>query len=108
MTDDQIGKIQAAVESADHIPADKKAELLELLSKLKPAIAKDSQTDQDEAQSIGRLVEASIHEATKKKPESTNKLLGELEQSVEKFEASHPELFALVAEYTAFLSAVGI
>ena len=108
MTDEQIKKIQAAVASADHMSADKKAELLGLLSKLKPAIAKASQTDQGKAQSIARLVEASAHEATKKKPESTNKLLGELEQSVEKFEASHPELVALVTEYTAFLSAVGI
>ena len=40
MKDEQIEKIRSAVESADHIPADKKAELLRLLSRLKPAIAK--------------------------------------------------------------------
>jgi prefoldin subunit 5 len=108
MKDDQIEKIKAAVESADHISANKKAELLRLLSKLKPAIAKASQTHGDHAEKIGRLVEASAHEAARKKPESSKKFLGELEQAVEKFEGSHPELVAAVTEYTTFLSAVGI
>lgn len=110
MRDDQIEKIQAAVESAENIPADKKAQLLGLLSKLQPAIAKVSETHHEDAKSIAHLVEASAHEATRaeQKPESIRKLLGELEQSVGNFEASHPELVALVAEYTAFLSAVGI
>jgi hypothetical protein len=40
MTDEHIEKTKSAVESAGNIPADKKAELLDLLSKLKPAIAK--------------------------------------------------------------------
>lgn len=110
MTDERIEKIKSAVESAEHVPADKKAELVRLLSKLKPAIAKASQTHQDHAEGIARLVEASAHEATraKHKPELIRQLLRKLEQSVEKFEASHPELVALMTEYTAFLSAVGI
>ena|SRR5438105_2575133 len=108
--DQQIEKIQSAVESAENIPDEKKAELVGLLSKLKPAIAKASQTHQDHAENVARLVEASAHEVTriKKKPDSIKTLLRELEQSVEKFEASHPELVALVTKYTAFLSAVGI
>ena len=108
MKDEQIERIKAAVESADHISADKKAELLRLLSKLKPAIARASQTHGDHAEKIGRLIEASAHEATKKQPKSARNLVRELEQSVEKFEASHPELVAAVTEYTAFLSALGI
>src|SRR6266404_387098 len=110
MGDEQIEKIQAAVESARHIPADKKAELLGLLSKLQPAIAKASQTHRDHAKRIVRLVEVSTHEATRaeQKPQSIRKLVHELKQSVEHFEASHPELVALVTKYTAFLSAVGI
>lgn len=108
--DPQIEKIQSAVESAEHIPDDKKAELLGLLSKLQPAIAKASEIHQDHAENVARLIEASAHEVTRieKEPESIRKLLRELEQSVEKFEASHPELVALVTKYTAFLSAVGI
>jgi vacuolar-type H+-ATPase subunit B/Vma2 len=110
MTDESIEKIQSAIESAENIPPNKKAELLGLLSKLKPAVAKASKTHQDHANRTARLIEASAHEVTRaeQKPESIKKLLRELEQSVENFEASHPELVALVAEYTAFLSAVGI
>jgi len=110
MTDERTEKIKSAVESAENIPADKRAELLSLLSKLQPAIAKVSETHHEHAQRIARLVEASTHEATrtKKKPHLTNILLRELKQSVENFEASHPELVALVTEYTAFLAAVGI
>jgi ABC-type transporter Mla subunit MlaD len=110
MNDERIEKTKSAVEAAGHIPDDKKTELLGLLSELKPAIAKASQTHQDHAENIARLVDASAQGATRteKKPESIKKLLRELEQSVGKFEASHPELVALVTEYTAFLSALGI
>ena len=110
MTDEHIEKTKAAVESAGNIPADKKAELLDLLSKLKPAIAKVSQTHQDEARSIARLVAASAHETIRaqKKPEPARGLSHELKRSVEKFEASHPDLVSFVTEYTGFLSALGI
>jgi vacuolar-type H+-ATPase subunit B/Vma2 len=110
MNDERLERTKSAVEAAGHIPAEKKTELLGLLSKLKPAIAKASETHQDHAENVARLVEASAHGATRteKKPESSKKLLRELEQSVEKFEASHPRLVALVTEYSAFLSALGI
>ena len=110
MTDEHIEKTKSAIESAENIPADRKAELLDLLSKLKPAIAKVSQTHHDDAQSIARLVEASAHETirSEKKPELTKRLSHELKRSVEKFEASHPDLVAFVTEYTGFLSALGI
>jgi hypothetical protein len=110
MTDEHIEKTKSAIESAGNIPADKKAELLDLLSKLKPAIAKVSQTHHDDAQSIARLVEASARETIRaeKKPEPIKKLSHELKRSVEKFEASHPQLVAFVTEYTGFLSAMGI
>ena len=110
MTDEHIEKTKSAIESAENIPADRKAELLDLLSKLKPAIAKVSQTHHEDARSIARLVEASAHEVTRaeKKPELSKSLLHELKRSVENFEASHPELVAFVTEYTAFLSALGI
>jgi len=110
MTDEHIEKTKSAIASADNIPADRKAELLDLLSKLKPAIAKVSQTHHDDAQSIARLVEASAQETIRaqKKPEHTNRLLHELKRSVENFETSHPELTAFVTKYSAVLSALGI
>ena len=110
MTDEHIEKTKATIESAENIPADRKAELLDLLSKLKPAIAKVSETHHEDARSIARLVEASAHETIRaeKKTEHTNRLLHELKQSVENFEASHPELAASVGKYSTLLSALGI
>jgi hypothetical protein len=88
MIDERIEKTKSAVESAGNIPADKKAELLDLLSKLKPAIAKVSQTHHEHAQSIARLVEASAQETIRaqKKPELIKRLLRELKKSVENFQ----------------------
>ena len=83
MKDKQIEKIRSAVQSADHISPEKKAELLRFISNLKPVIAKASRTHDEHAAKIARLVEASAHEAARKKP--TKNLLNELEQSVEKF-----------------------
>jgi hypothetical protein len=110
MTDEHIEKTKSAIESAENIPADRKAELLDLLSKLKPAIAKVSETHHEDAKSIARLVEASAHETIRaeKKPEHTNRLLHELKQSVENFEASHPQLVSFTTKYSAVLSALGI
>ena len=110
MTDEHIEKTKSAIESAGNIPSDKKAELLGLLSKLKPVIAKVSQTHHEDARSIARLVEASAHEATRveRKPESIRNPLRKLKRSVENFEASHPQLAGFVNEYSALLSALGI
>src|SRR5947207_15803982 len=109
MTHEQIEKTKSAIESAGNIPADRKAELLDLLSKLKPAIAKVSQTHHEDARSIARLVEASAKETIRaqQKPESKRRL-HELTQSVENFEASHPQLAAVVTQYSTVLSAFGI
>jgi prefoldin subunit 5 len=110
MTEERIEKIKSAVESADHIPPEKKTELLAVLAKLKPAIAEVAQTHEGEAERISRFVEASAHEVVSKKerPESVERVLNKLRQTVEKFEASHPELTAFVTEYSAVLSGLGI
>jgi prefoldin subunit 5 len=110
MTDERIEKIRSAVEAADHISPEKKAELLAVLAKLKPAIANVAQTHEQDAESISRFIEASAHEVAGKKerPESVERVLHKLKQTVEKFEASHPQLTAFVSEYAAVLSGMGI
>ena len=110
MTEERIEKIKSTVEAADHIPAEKKAKLSAALSQLKPALAQISQTHQEHAESIARLVEASAHEATRqeKRPEHLKKLLQELRESAQNFEASHPRFAAFVNEYSTVLSALGI
>jgi prefoldin subunit 5 len=110
MTDERIRKIQSAVESADHISPEKKGELLDVLAKLKPAIAEVAQTHEAEAERISQFVEASAHEVAtrKERPESVERVLNKLKQSVEKFEVSHPQLTSFVTEYSAVLSGLGI
>jgi len=110
MKDEQIERIKATVASADHIPAEDKAKLLGLIASLDPVIAKAAQTDDERAQDVARLVEASAQEAARKeqRPEHLQSLLQELKQSVEEFEGSHPRLVSFVTEYSAFLSALGI
>jgi tRNA A37 N6-isopentenylltransferase MiaA len=110
MTDERIEDIKSAVEGADHIPTDKKAELLALLANLKPAIAKVAQTHPEDAHRIARSVEASAHAVARenKPPEHFQRAVLELKQSVEKFEASHPDLAAFVSRYSTLLSALGI
>ena len=110
MTDERIKKLQSAVESADHISPEKKGELLDVLAKLKPAIAEVAQTHEAEAERISQFVEASAHEVASKKEqtESVERVLNKLKQSVEKFEASHPQLTSFVSEYSAVLSGLGI
>ena len=110
MSEQRIEKSKAAIEAADHIPAEKKAELLESLANLEPAIAKVSQTHKEDAQGIARLLEASIHEATRKEKRdgALKKVLDELKESIEKFEASHPKLVELVGEYSTLLANMGL
>ena len=110
MTDRHIEKIKSNLEAADHIPTEQKAELLDRLAKVKPALAEVAQTHQEGAQTIAALVEASTQEATRKdkQPELVGGALHRLKRSVEQFEASHPELVASVTEYSAMLSALGI
>jgi ABC-type transporter Mla subunit MlaD len=110
MSDERIEKTKAAVDAAGHIPADKKAALSAALSKLKPALGQISQTHRDHAESVTRLVEASAQEATRRerRPEHLGKLLHELKQAAQKFEASHPHVAAFVSEYSAVLSALGL
>jgi predicted amino acid-binding ACT domain protein len=110
MTDESIEKAESAVNAAGHIPMAKKAALSAILSKLKPEIEKVSQTHREDAATIGRLVEASTHEATRehKRPALLKTLLHALKQSVEHFEACHPKLVEFVTEYSALLAEMGI
>jgi Domain of unknown function (DUF4404) len=110
MTDEHIEKTKSAIESAENIPADRKAELLDLLSKLKPAIAKVSETHHEDARSIARLVEASAQETirSEKEPKQHKRLLHELRESVQNFEATHPQFAAFVNQYSTVLSALGV
>jgi len=61
-----------------------------------------------DAQSVARLAQASAREATLKKPNQLEKALHKLKQSVEKFEASHPNLVITVNDFATLLAEMGI
>ncbi len=69
-----------------------------------------SESHAKDAQTISALVEASAHEAVRKErqPNRVNRLLHELKQSVENFEASHPELVRTVDEFATLLGNMGL
>jgi hypothetical protein len=108
MLEERIQRIESAVKMAGNISADQKAELLGLLSRLKSALGKVEH--REDAESIARFAEASVYEATrkKKKPNVLEAALHGLKQAVEEFEASHPELVALVSEFTTVLANMGL
>jgi prefoldin subunit 5 len=108
MSDEHLHRAESAVKRAENISADKKVELLGLLSRLKSAIGDVSQKHTQGVQSVARLAEASAREATLKKPNQLEKALRELKQSVEKFEASHPNLVITVNEFATLLGEMGL
>src|SRR6266403_2223514 len=108
MSDEHLHRAESAVKTAGNISADKKVKLLGLLSRLKSAICDVSQTHAEDAQSVARLAEASAREATHKRPNQLEKTLRELKQSVDKFEASHPNLVIAVNEFATILAEMGI
>ena len=108
MSDEDLHRAESAIKKADYISADKKAELLGLLSRLKSAIGDASQTHTEDAQSIARLTAASAREAALKRPNQLEKALHGLKQSVDKFEGSHPDLVIAVNEFATVLADMGI
>ena len=110
MIQDRIAKIEATLQGAANLPAETKQELLALLSELKAEVAPLTTTHGEDAASIARFTDASIHEATRsaRKPEQTAAALSGLSASVEGFEASHPRLVQIVDRIALTLSNMGI
>ena len=110
MIQDRIAKIEATLQSAGNLPDETRAELLDLLADLKAEVAALPATHGEDAQSIARFADASVHEATRhaRKPDQTDAALKGLTASVEGFEASHPRLVEIVNRIAVALSNMGI
>ena len=110
MIQDRIDKIESTLQSAPNLPAETKQELLALLAELKAEVAPLSATHGEDAASIARFADASVHEATRseRKPEQTAAALSGLNASVQGFEASHPRLVQIVDRIALTLSNMGI
>ena len=110
MIKDTISSIEAKIQSADSINADKKRELLQLLGTLKSEVSTLSRTNDEQAQSIAGFTEISAHEATRSEqnPQLLELSLKGLSSSVEGFEKSHPRLVQIVNSISQTLSNLGI
>jgi F0F1-type ATP synthase membrane subunit b/b' len=110
MIQDRIDKIEATLREAQNLPAEMREELLQLLAELKAEVAPLTATHRQEAESIARFADASVHEVVRseRKPEEAANALEGLKASVEGFEASHPRLVEIVDRFAITLSNMGI
>ena len=110
MIEKTIGNIEARIQAADSISAERKRELLQLLATLKSEVAGLSKTHEEHAQSIAGFTGLSAHEATRdqKNPRLLKLSLEGLSSSVEGFENSHPKLVQIVNAISNGLSNLGI
>lgn len=109
MIDEHIEKIESAIKSGN-LPEEKKAELLGLLPKLKSAIGGISKTHDERAETIAQMAAASADRAmtAERQADGGETNVHGLIESVEGFEASHPQLVAVVNQFATVLSSMGV
>ena len=106
----RIGNIESTIRTAQNIPADRQAELLEMIAGLKSELANLATTHHEEAASITRFVEASAHEASRsrKNPELADTAVSGLRLSIQGLEESHPITVGIVNRFATALSNMGL
>jgi hypothetical protein len=110
MLQDTISKIEGRIRSSGSVNDAHRAELLDLLGRLRGEIGTLAQTHQEQAESIAAFADVSAQEATRetKNPETLRHSIGGLESSVEEFEKSHPQLAGIVNRIASTLANMGI
>ena len=110
MTKDTIAKIEEKIQESPIIKNEQRAELLQLLEKLRAEINDLSKTHSEQAQSIAGFTELSTHEATREEPnpELLNLSVKGLSSSVAEFEETHPKLVGVVNRLCTILANMGI
>lgn len=110
MIEKTISEIEAKISSAETVGPERRQELLQLLATLKTEVAKLSQTNQEQADSIAGFAQVSTHEAirTEQNPQLREISLQGLRSSVENLEQSHPRLTQIVNRISQMLSDWGI
>lgn len=110
MIDETIKQIEAQIQNSESLKPERRAELLELIAKLKTETGELAKTDTEQARSIVGFTQLSTYEATRaaQDPQLLNLSTEGLRQSVAKFEKSHPKLAQLVNTISTTLSNSGI
>ena len=110
MIEERIQKIEATIETSGKLPPETKAELLSLVAGLKAEVSRLSETHHEEASSITRYAEGSVHEAAREEndPERSDSALEGLRSSIAGLEESHPALVGAVNRFATALSNMGL
>jgi hypothetical protein len=110
MIQDTIEQLETNVRQDTAIQAERKAELLDLLGRLKAEVGELAKTDADQAASIAGFAAVSTHEATRTQPDPRllELSLDGLSHSVSEFEETHPRLVQVVNSISNTLSNLGI
>ena len=110
MIEETFNKIKTKIQTTTSITADKKTELLTLLSALESEITTLSKAQSEHAESIVGFVERSAHEATRRDKDSEllRLSLAGLAASVKNFEVSHPRLVRDIDYISTILANMGI
>lgn len=110
MIKDTIQKLEETVQRAAVVKEENKAELLQLLAKLRGEVSELAKTHAEQADSIAGFAAISTHEATRaqKDPSLLDLSLKGLSQSVTEFEKSHPQLVQVVNSISNTLANLGI
>ena len=110
MIEDTIQRIEARLASAEHLSAERRAELLELLQTLRAEVTALSPAHAERAQSLAAHAEASTAAAISASTDTgtLQRSLRGMTDSVEGFEDSHPRLVQTVSAISHALSNLGI
>ena len=110
MIEKTINDIEAKIHGAESVSPERRQELLQLLATLKTEVAKLSQTNSEQADSIAGFAQLSTHEAMRaeQNPQLREISLRGLRSSVEDLEQSHPKLTQIVNRISKTLSDLGI
>jgi Mg2+ and Co2+ transporter CorA len=110
MIEKTITEIEAKINGAESVSPERRRELLQLLATLKTEVAKLSQTNAEQADSIAGFTQLSAHEVmrTEQNPQLRELSLRGLRSSVEDLEQSHPGLTQIVNRISQSLSEWGI
>ena len=110
MIHDTLDKIEATLRQATTLKEENRAELLELLARLKAETDDLARTDAEQAHSIAGFAALSAHEATRAEPDAKllELSLDGLSHSVSRFEETHPHLVQVVNSICNVLANLGI
>ena len=110
MIEKTISEIETKISGAESVSPERRRELLQLLATLKTEVAKLSQTNSEQADSIAGFTQLSTHEAmrTAQNPQLRELSLRGLRSSAEDLEQSHPRLTQIVNRISQMLSEWGI